>query len=75
MEKKEKKSFEDNLNELETIVKELEQGDVPLDEAITKFNQAMNLAKDCSKTIDEATKTVSKILNENNEFKDFKIEE
>ena len=75
MEKKEKKSFEDNLNELETIVKELEQGDVPLDEAITKFNQAMHLAKDCSKTIDEATKTVSKILNENNEFEDFKIEE
>ena len=30
------KSFEESLTELETIVKDLESGNVPLDDAITK---------------------------------------
>ena len=33
-------SFEDNIKKLESIVKELENGDVLLDDAINKFNEA-----------------------------------
>ena len=38
-------SFEENLEKLEEIVKKLENGDVPLDDAIKEFNEAMVLAK------------------------------
>ena len=35
-------SFEDKIKELETIVKELESGEVNLDDAIEKYTKAMN---------------------------------
>ena len=42
-------SFEEKLEKLESIVKELESGGVPLNDAIAKFNEAMLLANDCNK--------------------------
>ena len=64
MEKKKEKSFEDKLSELEKLVKEIESGEIPLDEVINKFNQAMILAKECDKTLKDATITVKKILKD-----------
>ena len=53
-EKKEKElSFEENLEQLEEIVKKLELGDVPLDDAISEFNRAMKLAKNCDKKFEK----------------------
>jgi exodeoxyribonuclease VII small subunit len=71
MEKKEL-SFEEKLNNLEKIVSELEQGNIDLDDAINKYTEAMKLAKECSKKLDEATKAVNKILAENGKLEDFK---
>ena len=73
MEKK-AKSFEQSLEELETIVKELESGNVDLDNAINKYTEAMKLAKFCSEKLNDATKKVNKILTEDNELKDFNVE-
>ena len=72
MEKKEK-TFEENLNELEAIVKELEAGDVDLDKAIEKYSEAMKLAKNCGDKLNNATEAVNKILKENGSFEDFQI--
>lgn len=69
------KSFEESLNELENLVRELENGDAPLDDAINKYTEAMNLAKICSDKINKATQSVNKILTEQGELKDFNIEE
>ena len=69
---KEEKKFEEKLTELENIVKELEEGNVDLDDAINKYTEAMKIAKECSTKLDNATKAVNKILNENNELEDFK---
>lgn len=69
---KEEKKFEEKLETLESIVKELEEGNTPLDDAINKYTEAMKIAKECSKELDDATKAVNKILNENNELEDFK---
>ena len=44
-------SFEEKLEKLESIVKELESGGVPLNDAIAKFNEAMLLANDCNNVI------------------------
>lgn len=69
-----KKTFEDALNELETIVKELEGGNVNLDDAINKYTEAMKLAKECSDKIKNAEDIVSKIVKENGELEDFEVD-
>ena len=70
-------SFEEKLNKLEKIVSELEQGNIDLDDAINKYTEAMKLAKECSKKLDDATKAVNKILNDGKleEFKELEKEE
>lgn len=65
-------SFEEKLTKLEEIVSELEQGNIDLDDAINKYTEAMKLAKECSKKLDDATKAVNKILNSNGDLEDFK---
>ena len=65
------KTFENALNELEQIVKDLEKGSIPLEEAMTKYTNAMNLVKYCQEKLDKATAGVNKILTENNELQDF----
>ena len=69
-----KKNFEQSLVELEGIVKELESGNVDLDNAINKYTEAMRLAKFCSEKLSDATKQVNKILTEDDELKDFEAE-
>ena len=39
------KKFEENLADLEVIVQKLENGDVPLEEAISEFQKGMQLSK------------------------------
>lgn len=68
-------SFEEKLNNLEKIVNELESGNVLLDDAISKFNDAMALASSCNKTLEEATKTVNKVLNKDGLLEGFEKEE
>ena len=72
---KNEKSFEENLQDLETIVKNLESGNVPLDDAINKFNEAMKIAKDCNDKLKNAEESINKILKENGKLEDFQIEE
>ena len=71
----ENKTFESALTDLEKIVKELESGNVDLDNAIKKYSDAMELAKFCSEKLKDATDKVNKILLDNGELKDFKVEE
>ena len=75
-EKKEKElSFEESLEQLETIVKKLEVGDVPLDDAITEFNKAMKLSKICDEKLKAAEEAITKLVKENGEVVDFQVEE
>ncbi len=73
--KKEEKSFEESLVELESIVKELESGNVDLDKAIEKYTDAMKLVKYASDKLNNATEKVNKILKENGSLENFEIEE
>lgn len=75
MAKEKELSFEENLNNLETIVKDLESGNVPLDDAINKFTEAMKIAKTCDEKLKNAEENVNKILNKDGTLSDFKIEE
>ena len=77
MDKKKDKdiSFEDKIKELESIVKELESGEVNLDDAINKYTKAMELVKDCNNKLTEVSDKVNKILADNGELKDFNVDE
>lgn len=70
----ENKNFEESLQELEKIVKELESGNVDLDNAINKYTEAMKLAKFCSEKLNDATAKVNKILTEDNKLEEFNAE-
>ncbi len=75
MKEKEKElTFEENLEKLESIVKDLESGNTPLDEAIDKFNEAIKIAKLCDDKLKKAEKAVSQILKEDGTLEDFKPE-
>ncbi len=71
---KEEQTFETALDNLEKIVKELENGNIDLDNAIKKYTEAMQLSKFCSEKLKDATDKVNKILTENGELKDFDVE-
>lgn len=71
----EEKSFEEALKELETIVKELEEGKAPLEKAIDKYSEAMKLVKFCSDKLNNAQEKVNKILNEDGSLEDFDIKD
>ncbi len=74
MAKEKELSFEENLEKLEDIVKKLETGDIPLDDAIEKFNDAMNLVKVCDERLKNAEKMVAKIVNDDGKIEDFQVE-
>ncbi len=74
MEKK-KNTFEENMQELEVIVKELESGETALDDAIEKFKKAMSLAAICDEKLKNAEENINKILNDDGTLTEFKIEE
>ena len=75
-EKKEKElSFEEALDNLESIVKKLETGEVPLDDAIKEFNEAMALAKSCDTKLKNAEESITKLIKDNGDTEDFEVEE
>ena len=58
---KKTKSFEESMARLEQIVRAMEKGDVPLDEALKLFQEGTELVRDCGKLLDEAELQVNKI--------------
>lgn len=66
-------SFEESLEKLEEIVEKLENGDVPLDDAIDEFNNAMQLVKVCDEKLTKAEESIAKIVEENGELTDFVV--
>lgn len=75
MAEKQELSFEENLEKLETIVKKLETGETPLDDAIKDFEEAMRLAKICDEKLKNAEEAITKIVNTDGSLSDFKVEE
>lgn len=64
MVKKERK-FDESLKELEEIVEKLEQGDIPLEEALDRFQEGISLSRELKKKLQNAEETLAKIVTEN----------
>ena len=70
----EKVTFEQDIKNLEEIVKRLEQGDIPLEEAIEKFKQGMDLSKKLQNTLLQAEETLTKVIDDNGDEQLFEKE-
>ncbi len=67
---KEDINFEDAMKELEKIAEELENGNLSLDESVSKFEDGMKLSKKCSDLLDTAEKKITMLINDNGTIKE-----
>lgn len=64
-------SFEDQLTKLQEIVNQLEQGNVPLEEAIEQFQAGIKLSKQLQQKLTSAEKTLGHLIDDNGEEKEY----
>ena len=55
-------SFEKALEKLESIVEELEKGEIPLEDSLKKYEEGMILAKFCQQKLLDAEKKLKKLV-------------
>ncbi len=60
-----KKTFEQALDELESIVREMESGDLPLEEAVKKYESGIKQSKYCLDLLDRTEKKITKLTLDN----------
>ena len=60
--------FEDAIKKLEEIAKELESGELGLDESVDKFEEGMKLSKMCTKMLNDAEKKINLLINNDGEI-------
>ena len=58
------------MENLETIVTELEKGDLNLDDSISKFEQGIKIAKECNKMLEDAEKKITILLKNDDEVEE-----
>jgi exodeoxyribonuclease VII small subunit len=64
MSPKKKESFEEILGKLEEVVRTLEVGELPLEEALEHFENGVRLSKDGAKRLAEAERRIEEILED-----------
>jgi len=58
------KKFEDAMKRLEEIVRNLEEGELPLEDSLQAFEEGMKLIKFCSSKLEEAEQRVSLLIEQ-----------
>ncbi|NLA58522.1 MAG: exodeoxyribonuclease VII small subunit [Firmicutes bacterium] len=58
----EKKTFEENFARLEEIIKELEKGDVSLEESLSLFEEGVQLVRRCSRQLEAAEARIAQLV-------------
>lgn len=56
------RSFEQSLQRLEQVVRELESGDLPLEQALALFQEGVMLSRECSGQLNDAEARIEKLL-------------
>jgi exodeoxyribonuclease VII small subunit len=57
-------TFEESLKQLETIVAQLERGDLSLEDSLRMFEEGMRLSADCKRELDAAEGKVQILLKQ-----------
>jgi len=66
--KTEPKSIEEIFGRLESIISNLESGDIPLDKSLTLFEEGMTLAETCRAQLNAAEQKVQELMKEKSGF-------
>lgn len=61
-----KEKFEDALEKLENIVREMEIGEMPLDSALKSFEEGIRLIRFCSAKLEDTQRRVEQLLEKEN---------
>lgn len=60
------KTFEESLDQLEAIVRKLEDGDLPLEESLELFEKGVKLSRDCKERLVRAERRIEVLMKESN---------
>jgi exodeoxyribonuclease VII small subunit len=60
------KTFESALGELESIVQQLEQGDLDLEESLKLFEKGVKLSRECRERLAKAERRIEILLKDSN---------
>ena len=58
------RNFEGSLAALEKIVRELEQGDLPLEESLRLFEEGVTLSRECQERLNQAERRIEVLLRD-----------
>jgi exodeoxyribonuclease VII small subunit len=59
------KNFETSLEELERIVRELEQGELTLEKSLELFEQGVKLSRECQERLTQAERRIEILMRDN----------
>jgi exodeoxyribonuclease VII small subunit len=59
--------FESALKELESLVEQLESGELNLDQSLDRFKRGVELTRHCQDVLDKAQQTVEQLLKPDDE--------
>ena len=59
------RTFEASLEALEQIVRQLEDGDLPLDKSLELFEQGIRLSRECQERLSQAERRIEILLRDN----------
>ena len=65
--------FEESMEKLEKIAKELESDKLSLSDSVKKFEEGMKISQDCKKVLDEAEKKITILIDDTE--KDLEVDE
>lgn len=68
------KNFEEQIEQLEKIVEELEKGELSLEDSVSKFEEGINISKECNKILEGAEKKITMLVNQDGEMKEENFE-
>lgn len=60
-------TFEKSVKQLDTIVEQMESGELSLDESLKLFEKGVKLTRECQKTLVDAEAKIEKLMKEVND--------
>ena len=60
------RTFESSLAELEKIVEQLENGDIPLEESLKLFETGVKLSRECRERLTDAERRIEVLMKDGN---------
>ena len=67
--------FEEVMDRLHTVVEQLEEGDLPLEESLAMFEEGVRLSRAGAKRLDEAERRVEELLAAGDELQTSPLEQ